>query len=172
MLNKLVFVGMMGCGKTTLASRISEKLKWRFVDVDTFIEENYKAIPEIFNQVGEAGFRQLETKCLAEVLEQAPDLISTGGGLVTRTENVVLLKQYDYKIVYIKVDFEVLVKRLEFQRDSRPLLKSSDWKKDLYDLIAEREPIYLSVADEIVKNNDDSTETIIEDIISKIIYSK
>ena len=90
----IILIGMPGCGKTTIGNKLSKALNRPFIDTDSEIEKSEGRLPsEIINQDGEDAFRKCETKVLAEVSKQSGTIIATGGGIVTREENIPLLKQ-------------------------------------------------------------------------------
>ncbi|MCX7945383.1 MAG: shikimate kinase [Hydrogenophilus sp.] len=145
----IVLVGMMGAGKSTAGRLLSARRGWRFVDADELLEQRTGAtIPTIFAMEGEEGFRARETKLLHELLECEDCVIATGGGVVIRPENRLLLKQ-SAVVVYLVASFEVLWERLQNDR-SRPLLQVPDPKGRLAELLAARDPLYREVADLIV----------------------
>ena len=93
-MENIILVGMPGCGKTTNGRLLAEALGKRFVDADEQIVQLAGcSIPEIFSNQGEAGFRALETDVLAQIGKESGLVISTGGGCVTRPENLPLLRQ-------------------------------------------------------------------------------
>ena len=86
MMDNIILIGYMGCGKTTLGIRLSYHMRIPFVDTDKLIEKNEgREISEIFAQDGEEAFRQMETRTIQTLLqEKARKVISTGGGLPIR----------------------------------------------------------------------------------------
>ena len=88
----IILVGFMGTGKTTVGKYLSDLYNLSYVDLDNFIEVNEcKSIPDIFNDIGEKGFRSLETRYLKACLNTF-DIISTGGGIIEDTNSLKLLK--------------------------------------------------------------------------------
>lgn len=139
----IVFVGMPGCGKSVIGSRVAKRLGKPFVDTDAEIELRAgKPIPQIFEQDGEEAFRRLETQVLANVTARSGCVIATGGGVVTRPENHPLLRQ-NGRIVFLERPVELL------SRKGRPLSSSEEAVKRLY---TERLPLYLAVCDLRVRN--------------------
>lgn len=89
----IILVGFMGTGKTTVGKYLSDLYNLSYVDLDNFIEVNEcKSIPNIFNDIGEKGFRSLETRYLKSCLNTF-DIISTGGGIIEDTNSLKLLKK-------------------------------------------------------------------------------
>lgn len=157
----LILCGMMGSGKTTVGKALSKLSGKPFFDTDAVIEEEYGPITEIFSRHGEAYFRALETQTV-KALADKDAVLSTGGGLVLREENVALLKQGG-KIVYLCAELSTLEERLAGDT-SRPLLKSGN----LGALLKKRAPIYESVADFTVNVDNKTPEKIAEEIIEKL----
>lgn len=156
----IVLIGMPGAGKTTIGRYISEKLNFKFVDMDEFIERSSKkSIKEIFDQ-GEDLFRAFETKT-CEVLSRLDNVvISTGGGVVKKEENMDYYK--DFVVVFINRPLELILDDIDV--DSRPLLK--DGKERVINLYRERIDLYNKYLDiEVI--NDGSIEDAAKDIILK-----
>ena len=118
-------IGMMGCGKSTVAKLLSDRLCFQLLDTDSLIvnREN-QSINEIFQNKGEGYFRHLESEILTEVLAVDNSVISTGGGIVKSEANILLLK--DKSIVfYLKADENILYERVK-NNSERPLLNTED----------------------------------------------
>jgi shikimate dehydrogenase len=111
----IALIGMPGCGKSTVGKCLAQKMGRPFIDIDGQIEAAAgKKIPQIFSEDGEETFRQLETRVLAGEAKKSGMVLATGGGVVTRPENLDLLRQ-NCLIVYLKRDLTDLV------TDGRPL---------------------------------------------------
>jgi len=162
MKNKVVLIGMPGCGKSTIGKLVSKELNLNFLDMDNYIEDmTSKTIPQLFEQ-GEDYFRDFETLACKELSEKSNTLISSGGGVVKRKENVEILKKESY-IIFIDRPLEELLNDIDIS--TRPLLKEG--REKLIKLYEERYELYKSAADEIVIN-DKGLRNII-DIIEKFI---
>ena len=149
-MKNIVLIGMPGCGKTTLGKIISKELKLKFYDVDHYIEEaTKKKISEIFEN-GEDYFRDIECKACRELSEKSNIIISTGGGVVKREENIQNLKKTGI-IIFIDRPVKNIIGDVDISK--RPLLKDgADKVLKLYD---ERYELYKKAADKIVINNRD-----------------
>ena len=145
----IVLVGMPGCGKTALGTRVAEALGRRFVDADAeIVARAGVSIPEIFKAEGEAGFRARETAALADITKESGLVIATGGGAVTRAENIPLLRQ-NGRVIFLDVPPAGLSTK------GRPLSQARTPEA----LYAERLPLYRAAADIILPlSHDDSKE--------------
>lgn len=140
-MENIILVGMPGCGKTTNGRLLAEALGKRFVDADEQIVQLAGcSIPEIFSNQGEAGFRALETDVLAQIGKESGLVISTGGGCVTRPENLPLLRQ-NGTLIWLKRPIEQLSKK------GRPLSQIND----LQTMYEARKPLYESFSDHCVE---------------------
>ncbi len=136
----LYLVGMMGAGKTTVGQEIARKLSYGFVDTDAVIAQvTKKSINQLFAEVGEAEFRQIESKILAEVCAYTNLAISTGGGIVTQQKNWSYLRHG--LIVWLDVPIEVLADRLA-NDNTRPLLQDAALLDKLQLLLQQRRSLY------------------------------
>ena len=164
----LVLCGMMGAGKTTIGIKIAELTGRRWYDTDGVISDRHGKISDIFEYYGEPHFRKLETEVVHELSTQDNLVISTGGGLVLKTENNTLLKK-NGKIVFLRASLETLNKRLIVD-GTRPLLQASteSISDRLKRLLDERTPIYEHVADYIVDVDDKQPEQIAREIVALV----
>lgn len=127
----------MAVGKSAVGRTLARKLKRRFVDLDKLIEkaEGMK-VRDIFEQKGEAYFRQREKEALAQVLERHGQIIATGGGIVVDQENVTLLRDKAL-LICLAASTEVLLKRAGHGR-KRPLLKGGNRKERIEEILRQR----------------------------------
>ena len=161
----IFLIGMMGCGKSQTGLKLAELLKYKYIDLDLFIEKLVKkSINQIFNDDGEEQFRELETNCLKETIKIPSLVISTGGGIVTKPENWGILRQGI--ITWIDIDKEVALERLKLEIEKRPLLEVEDLNNLYMSIFQSRKDLY-SQADlriEVKKEN-------IQEVAMKIIYA-
>ena len=145
----IVLIGYRGCGKTTIGRRLADRLWQPFADTDEMIVRKAgKTIADIFEQHGEAHFRELETQSVKEACALEEHVIAMGGGALVRDENRKLLKGAGHKVIYLKCDPRELLKRI--QADARspdarpPLTPQGGGLEEIKGVLAEREPIYRS----------------------------
>lgn len=151
----IVLTGMPSSGKSTVGKRLAEELGMDFIDTDTEIEKVAgKSIPQIFKDLGEDGFRDIESQVIAEASARQNVVISTGGGAILRPQNITCLKG-NGTIYFIDRPLELLI-----TTDDRPLSSNRD---DLIKRYNERYDIYCATADKKVLN-DQKTETVINTI--------
>lgn len=166
--DKISLVGFMGSGKTTVGLLLSKFLNFSFVDLDEYIERKEgKSIRDIFSNFGEEYFRELESVCLEEVLNQKEKtVIATGGGIIKREENRNILRSKTF-VVYLEGDFLVLSRRLNniLEKEKRPLLSLG--LNNLYKLWLERKFYYESIADLIINVDNKTPYEIAKEIIEK-----
>jgi shikimate kinase len=161
-MNNIVLIGFMGSGKSSIGRALAKEKGLYFVDTDALIEsfEGCK-IRDIFEQKGEAYFRECERKCFEWLNNNVSNaVISTGGGMPTVIEDFSSLG----KTIYLKVDFETLLERLKAEEfDKRPLFADVEFAKKIFEM---REPIYSAKADLIVDANLSFNE-VLKEISSK-----
>lgn len=158
----IVLCGMMGAGKTSVGIKIADLTGMRWYDTDDLIVQKYGKIPTIFEFYGESRFREMESEIVRNVSDEDNVVISTGGGCVLRPENSAALKRHG-KIVFLKVDIEVLFERTGHTGEERPLLKNTTFEK-MKELLEYRTPIYESCADFTVDTNGKNIEEVAREV--------
>ena len=154
----IVLIGMPGCGKSSIAYRLATRYKRVLIDTDKLVEDGEdKTIPQIFDEVGEEGFRDIEARAIKGIAGYRGSIISCGGGVVVRDENIKNLKRNGV-VIYIKRDL------VKLSREGRPLSKSIGVEK----LYSERKSLYESYADIIVENNS-TLDEVVEKIEEKVL---
>jgi len=154
----LVFVGLMGAGKSAIGRLVAQMLEIPFVDSDHEIERvSRMTIPELFEAYGEPEFRALEARVIKRLLKTGPRVLSTGGGAFMNDATRAMVLGNGLS-VWLKADLDVLWARVS-KRDSRPLLKTANPRQTLSDLLDQRYPIYAN-AHVTVQSRDDDKEVI------------
>lgn len=158
-MKNIVLIGMPGSGKSVIGEIIAKKLEMTLIDLDTYIEESTgKNITEIFKN-GEILFRNIEAKAVAEVSKKAFAVVATGGGVVSRYENIKNLKKNGV-IIYINRPIDSIAGDIEVE--TRPLLAKDP--SQIYKLFKERGPLYKKYCDYEIMNISN-----IDDMVSNII---
>ena len=146
-MKRIILIGYMGAGKTTIGRQLALALGLQFYDLDLYIELRYhKKVSEIFAEQGEEHFRDLEQRMLHEVAEFEDVVVSCGGGTPCFFDNMDYMNQQG-ETVYLKATPEVLCMHLKMGHTIRPLILGKDKEGELLPYIqqtlAEREPFYM-----------------------------
>lgn len=162
----LVFVGLMGAGKTAIGRRVAQVLGLQFVDSDHEIEAAARmSIPDLFESYGEAEFRSLERRVISRLLKSGPQVIATGGGAYMNEQTRRAVARNGVS-VWLNADLETLLERVS-RRQNRPLLQNADPAEVLRKLMDERYPFYAN-ADVVVMSRDAARETIADEVIDAL----
>jgi len=162
----IALVGLMGVGKTSIGRRLAAVLGMPFRDADAEVEAAAgRSVAEIFEQYGEAAFRDGERRVIARLLDEPPHVLATGGGAFVNPETRALIKQKAVS-VWLKADLDVLVKRVG-RKDTRPLLSGKDPLEVLSRLAEERYPAYAE-ADITVETGDTAHHLAVDAIIKAL----
>ncbi len=149
----LILIGMPGCGKSTVGQALARRLGRPLVDLDEeIVREAGTSIPEIFACQGEEVFRNIEHRLLLKAAQQSGAVIATGGGIVTRKENMDPMRQNSV-VIFLRRELDLL------PREGRPLSQRDGLEK----LYRQRLPLYKKVADIAVDN------VVVEETASEII---
>ena len=168
MVTKIILVGMMGAGKTTIGKLLSNQLEFNFIDLDRKIEEKSGVkINTIFEIEGEEGFREREYLALNDALAEEKVVISTGGGVVVKDINRSLIQKSEAVVIYLKASLDILVGRLKNDK-TRPMLDKDNKKLSLQKLLSEREPFYENLADFIIDTSHLKTNDVLKMITEKM----
>jgi shikimate kinase len=137
----IVLIGMMGAGKTNIGRRLAARLRLPFVDADSEIEAAAgETIEEIFQNRGEAAFRDGERRVIRRLLDGPVQVLATGGGAYMDPETRARVRERAVS-VWLRADLDLLLQRVS-RRSDRPLLKRGDPRQILGELIERRHPVY------------------------------
>lgn len=162
----IVFVGLMGAGKSVIGRKVAFSLGLPFIDSDQEIETvSRMTVPDLFENFGEAEFRSLERRVIARLLKTGPQIISTGGGAFVdpTTRDAVARNGVS---VWLKADLDTLMERV-MKRQNRPLLKTDDPRAVMRRLMQLRHPLY-ALADVTVQTRDERKEVIAAEVIEAL----
>lgn len=145
----IVFLGLRGSGKTTVAREVASRLGVETVDTDAIVQERAgQSIAAIVEQSGWQAFRDLEEEVLREICSTTGRIVATGGGAVLRQSNRQILRSCG-AVFYLLADIPLLVQRLQQEEDrgERPALSQSPLEEELVQTLREREPLYYECLD-------------------------
>ena len=158
-MKNIVLIGMPGCGKSEIGEILARRIHMKFIDVDAFIESSTSScITDIFKN-GEDGFRDIEANTVMDLSKKQNVVISTGGGVIKRSENIINLKKNGV-IIYINRPIKNIVSDIIIK--SRPLLANDPCRISI--LFEERGPLYKKYCDHEVMNI-----SVIDDVVKDIM---
>lgn len=167
-MNHIVVIGFMGSGKTRVGRQLAKDLGLEFLDVDKKIVKDMKmSIADIHDRFGEPFYRALETKTIKDMLEvKERTVLSVGSGLPVQEQNHKYLKELG-TIIYLKASVVTLKERLSGD-NTRPPLKGANLTEKITRMLAERAPIYESLADITVVTGETTFQNLIREIEAKL----
>ncbi len=163
----IMLIGFMGVGKTTVSRELAKSLGMQEIDMDSYIveHENMK-IADIFSEYGEYYFRNVETDCLIEIQKRKGRIVSCGGGVVLRDENIMYMKDGGV-IVLLTATPQTVYDRVKYSTE-RPILNGNMNVEYITELMAKRSERYEKVADLVVTTDDREVSDIVSEIIEKL----
>ena len=162
-IQNIALIGFMGAGKSAVGRNLAKRLGRRFVDLDRIIERSAgMKVREIFEQKGEAYFRELEKQALVQVLAKQGQVIATGGGVVLDDDNLALLGQQTL-LISLSASTETILKRVG-DGAKRPLLQSNDRQARIEELLKARQARYAKAHVTI-----DTGDLTLDQVVDKII---
>ncbi len=166
MVDRLVLIGMMGAGKTTVGRMVAAQLGWRYLDSDEQVmTATGRTVAELFAEQGEAAFRAEEARVLAEALSgRDPVVVAAAGGVVLAQANRTLLARSG-TVVWLRADPSTLAQRVG-SGDHRPLL-GEDAPTALVALDAVRRPFYADLATVVVDVDELSAGEVAEQVMQR-----
>jgi shikimate kinase len=164
----LFLVGYRGSGKTSVGQCLAERLGIPVVDSDKLVEEEAgKSIREIFDEVGESGFRDIESRIVRQIADsESPHIISLGGGAILRSENRHTIRKHGVT-VWLKASPDQLATRIQGDATSaerRPALTALAAHDEIVKLLEIRDPLYREVATWIVETDGRELHSIADEI--------
>jgi shikimate kinase len=169
---KVILVGYMGSGKSSVGKLLASKLGIPFCDLDAVIEENeQQLIPELFENKGEIYFRKIENTILKLVLQKEESFVlSLGGGTPCYHNNHEMLLQEDVVSIYLKGNAITLANRLQDEKVKRPLLSAVS-ENDLIDFINKHlfdRSFYYHQVHHVISIDEKSLEQLVAEILLKL----
>ena len=166
-MDNIYLIGMMGSGKSTIGEKLANHLNMDYVDIDSDIESIHQMnIVEIFNQLGEKKFRELESVYFLEKSTQPNQVFSTGGGIVLDRNNHDTLKNHGTTF-FLEANCEILLDRIK-DVSNRPLLNNKNPIKTISSIWEKRKKIYYDLSDHTINTNTLSINSLVSEISQKI----
>ena len=166
-MKNIFLIGFMGCGKSTIARFLSERLGVAQVEMDELIvQEQGMPITEIFEKYGEAHFRDIETDLVRRLQTQDGVVVSCGGGTVLREENRRLMKEAGV-IIWLTAEPETILERVKHSTN-RPVLNGNMNVEYITSLMAKRHDCYETAADFVVNTDGKRREEICDEILELV----
>lgn len=167
----IFLIGFMGVGKSTISARLGRLLAVEPIEMDDYIEKKQgMKISKIFETYGETYFRDCESQMLLEMHEKEPTVISCGGGVPLRAENVALMRQSGC-VVWLTADPEAILKRVR-NNTNRPLLNGHMNVAYISDLMDARREYYERAADFVIDTTGKSIARICEEVLQTLGVDK
>ncbi|EKF42006.1 shikimate kinase [Nitratireductor indicus C115] len=162
----IVFVGLMGAGKTVIGRKVAEMLGLAFIDSDHEIETvSRMTVADLFSSYGEAEFRSLERRVIARLLKSGPRVVSTGGGAFVNAQTRRAVARRGISI-WLKADLPTLMERVG-RKSTRPLLNNQDPESVMRRLMDERYPLYAE-ADIVVHSRNEPKDVIAGEVVDAL----
>ena len=163
----IYLIGSMGSGKTAVGRQLGRLLHVPFYDSDAEVVRRAGVdIPYIFEQEGEAGFRQRERDAIQAITQLEPIILATGGGAILMPENRQRLTESG-KVIYLETSLSQQLQRVGNGR-GRPLLREGNLSDRLQQLRLDREPFYLGMADYVVSTDHRRVSKVAEHILREV----
>ena len=166
---RLTLIGYRGTGKSTVAALVARRLRCTWQDADAVLEEKLGCtIAALVQGRGEPAFRDAEADLLAELLKPGDGVLSTGGGVVLRPANRLLLKRLGRPVVWLTAPAEVVRGRLAADPTTlarRPALSGGDPLDEVAAALVAREPLYRECADVAFDTGGEGAEAVVDRII-------
>ncbi|KAA3659250.1 MAG: shikimate kinase [Chloroflexi bacterium] len=138
----IILTGFMGTGKTTVGKLLAQQLSYKFVDTDVFIEDGAgRSIADIFAELGETAFRQMENQAAIELANQVGLVISTGGGMLLDDGNVAVLER-NGRIFCLTASPNEILARVQKDGETRPLLAGENPLERIAAILQDRKETY------------------------------
>lgn len=168
MKTSIALIGFMGTGKTAVGKLLAARMGKEFIELDSLIEQKAgKSIPEIFQQDGEIGFRELEIEVTKEISGKKKAVIACGGGIVLNKINIDRLRK-ECTIICLMTSPRIILKRTSDDKNERPLLTVTDRASQIKELLRFRQPFYERSADIKINTSKLNTDAVAEQIIKKL----
>ena len=164
----IVLIGMRGSGKTTVAKLLSRKLSREYLELDEMlVEELGLSIPTIVKRHGWEYFRNKESEIAKKVAKRQDKIVSAGGGVVLKSENIEALKRNGI-LIYLKASVKTLLQRIGNDPNRPPLIDKKTRKEEVEELLISRKKLYEQAADMIIATDNLGVNEVADQIILQL----
>ena len=167
----ITLIGYRGCGKSSVAQPLAEKLGWNWIDADAEVERRAgRTIREIFADDGEPTFRRIEREVIASLLQKEELVLAAGGGAVLDPQTRHEMPQAG-PVVWLQASVDILERRIEADRttaDRRPALTEQGGRNEIEQMLTQREPLYRECATLVVQTDTLTVDMIVHRIIHAV----
>ena len=166
--DSIALIGFMATGKSTVGKALKDRLgkDYQFIETDqVIIEITGKSIPKIFEEDGEAKFREYEIEACKKVSQLSKSIISCGGGVVLNESNIEILKQSCHIVLLTATPEGIYSRVMNDGKENRPIINKKEPFKEIEKILLEREIYYNSSAEIVIETTDKSVEMIVEEIL-------
>ena len=166
----IVLIGYRGTGKSSVARILGQRLRRKVISTDEeIVKEAGQPIPQIIEQFGWDHFRRLETQMCQNLTDQKNLIIDTGGGLILKEENVTMLKA-DGKIFWLTAEVSTIVSRISGDTQRPSLSGTKSFVEEIGEILEIRRPHYQAAADVIIPTDNETAETIANQIVENLDF--
>lgn len=167
-MKNVYLIGFMGSGKSTIAYQMQKRFHLKRIEMDDrIVKKAGMPISEIFTTQGEPAFRQMETALLKKISYSSDHVVSCGGGVVLKLENVRLMKRSG-RVVLLKASPQVILERVS-RNNKRPVLEGKKNLKDITEMMEARRPAYEDAADLTIDIDGKTPEEIADELYLRVM---
>lgn len=167
MKSNIFLIGFMGCGKSTVALGLQKKYGMKVIEMDQLLSQRQgMSIPDIFEKYGETYFRDLESELVAEIQGMENQVVSCGGGVVLREQNVAKMKE-NGQVVLLTAKPETILERVKYD-NNRPILRGKKTVAGITELMEARRPKYEAAADIVIHTDGKLVSRICKEVMQKL----
>jgi shikimate kinase len=166
----IVLIGYRGTGKSTVARILGQRLRRKVISTDEeIVNEAGQPIPQIIEQSGWDHFRRLETQMCQNLTNQKNLIVDTGGGLILKEENVTMLKA-DGEIFWLTAEVSTIASRITGDTQRPSLSGTKSFVEEIEEILEIRRPHYQAAADVIIPTDNETAESIANQIVENLDF--
>lgn len=171
-MKKLFLIGYRGTGKTTLGKKIAKELNYTFLDLDSeIVKKTKKTIPQIFETEKEIGFREYEHNALIDSIKKENVIVSCGGGIITRKDNIKLLKENGI-VCLLTANPKTIYDRIYLDKTRPKLTNNKNLMQEIVLMLNKRNAAYQKTKDFEISTENKTQMQCVEEILEKFNFLK